>query len=245
MISEQLKTDFRDFTGAYPREALTRAVENREAVTPMLLKIIEKTLETDHSVIEEDDYRLCIYAMYLLAQFREKNAYPLIIRFFSSPGNRALEIVAYMFIEDLGRILASVSCGDTSLLKELIENRQAHELIRSAAIEAFPILVHAGEVSRNDAIEYFRELYKIRLEKRRSMLWVSLISCSIDLYPGELFEEIDQVFENDLVDESFIDQERVYEALEAGQQETLDRFFAAEYYTLIQDVIKEMDILMA
>jgi hypothetical protein len=245
MTYEELKAEFKTSSGAYPREALIKATENREAVTPGLLQIIKKTLETDCSVIEQDDYRLCIYAMYLLAQFREKKAYPLIVRFFSMPDERALEIVAFMFIEDLGRILASVSCGDTTLLKELIENRQAQELIRSSAIEALLILVYIGEVSRVEVIDYFRELYKIRLEKRRSMIWVSLITCSVDLYPGDLYEEIDQIFEKDLVDESFISQERVYDALEMGREQVLSRFFEGEYYKLIEDAVKEMDILMA
>jgi hypothetical protein len=245
MTYEELKAEFKTFTGTYPREALIRAARDRESVTPGLLEIIEKTLETDCSVIEHDDYRLCIYAMYLLAQFREQEAYPLIIRFFSMPDERPLEIVAFMFIEDLGRILASVSCGDVTLLKELIENRQAHELIRSSAIEALLILIYVGEISREVVIEYFRELFRIRLEKKRSLVWVSLITCSVDLYPGDLYEEIDQVFEKDLVDESFVGQERVYESLEIGRETVLSHFFEGEYYKLIEDAVKEMDILMA
>ena len=43
-----------------------------------------------------------IYAMYLLAQFREPRAYPLIVEFFSIPGDIALDTTGDVATEDLG-----------------------------------------------------------------------------------------------------------------------------------------------
>ena len=56
-----------------------------------------------------------IYAMFLLAQFREKRAYPLIVDFFSAPGDIAAEATGDVVTEYLSRILASVCGGDVSL----------------------------------------------------------------------------------------------------------------------------------
>ena len=41
-----------------------------------------------------------IYAMYLLAQFREPRAYPLIVEFFSIPGDIALDTTGDVATEE-------------------------------------------------------------------------------------------------------------------------------------------------
>ena len=60
-----------------------------------------------------------IYAMYLLARFREPKAYPLIVQFFSHHGDIVLEVAESVATGDLCRILASVSHGDISLITSL------------------------------------------------------------------------------------------------------------------------------
>ena len=42
------------------------------------------------------------------------------------------------------------------------------------------------------------------------------MSCSTELYPEEVFEDIEQAFEDDLVDELFIDLEWIRERLAVG-----------------------------
>ena len=104
----------------FPKEILEEIVNNREKYTPELLNIIEYA--TNHLQEFEDDPNgiSIIYAMFLLAQFREKKAYPLIVNFFSVPGEISVDITGDLVTEDLGQILASVSCGDASLMMELV-----------------------------------------------------------------------------------------------------------------------------
>lgn len=240
MTFEQLSAKFQNFEGPFPEEALIESVKNREMVSPELLKTIRKALEDPQGVIDRDDYMMSIYSMYLLAQFREKKAYPVIIDFFLMPDEKALEIVGDMFIEDLGRILASVSCGDISLLRQLIENSDAQELIRSSAIEALMVLVKVGEKSRDEIVAYFRELFAGKLERRRSLVWVSLVSSAIDLYPEEVLAEIEKAFDEGLVDETLINISAADEAVLEEKDKALDVFFQNSQYSLIQDVVQEM-----
>ena len=78
--------------GTFPREALNEAINNQELIIPELLKIIEFTKGNIEELISEEKYIAPLYAMYLLAQFREKDAYPLIIDFFSMPGDTVQDI---------------------------------------------------------------------------------------------------------------------------------------------------------
>jgi Protein of unknown function (DUF1186) len=80
-ILPQLATN----TGTFPREAVAQAIAQRETMTPELLRVL---VEAQHNIehLRESEYMTHIYAMYLLAQFREPRAYPLIVEFFSIPG---------------------------------------------------------------------------------------------------------------------------------------------------------------
>src|SRR5262245_57172860 len=128
-ILPQLATN----TGTFPREAVAQAIAQREAITPELLRVLAETQHNIEHLIESDSMEH-IYAMYLLAQFREPRAYPLIVEFFSIPKNITLDTTGNVTTEDLGRILASVSCGDIRLMTELVENEHANEYVRIAAL---------------------------------------------------------------------------------------------------------------
>ena len=151
-ILQQLAT----YTGTFPREAVAQAIAQREAITPELLRVLA---EAQHNIedLPESDSMAHIFAMYLLAQFREPRAYPLIVEFFSIPGDIALDTTGDVATEDLGRILASVSCGDIRLMTTLVENEHANEYVRVAALRGLVTLVACGEQSRDDIIAYLRD----------------------------------------------------------------------------------------
>ena len=245
MEFETLSNQLKHFSGPYPKAALEKAIQSRDSIVPGLLNAIRQTIDNSLDVIDRDDNALCTYAMYLLAQFREKQAYPLIIELLSLPEGKPLEIAGDMFIEDIGRILASVACGDTSLLKKLIENREASELIRASAIEALLVMVHEKELDRAEAIAYFKHLFQRGLEKEPSVVWDCLVSGSIDLHPGDLYDEIDDAYDQDLVNENNIDQDKLFEAMDMEEKKVMETFFQGTFYTFITDVIKEMEELTA
>ncbi len=240
MDFQELSAKFKQFEGPFPEEALLESVRNQVQVVPELLKVMRNTQENPQHVIDRDDYMMSIYAMYLLAQFREKEACPIIVDFFSLPDEKAMEIVGDMYIEDLGRILASVCCGDISQLQRLIENPDAQELARASAVEALMVLVRVGEKSRDEIVTYFKQLFAGKLERRRSLVWVSLVSGSVDLYPEEVSAEIDRAFADNLLDEGLISMGNADEVLLEEKEEVLDRFFKVSQYSLIEDVVREM-----
>jgi hypothetical protein len=74
--------------GLFPRRALQEAVAQREGITPELLRILRETQENIREIAQQEDYMAHIYAMFLLAQFREPRAYPLLVEFFLSRAKR-------------------------------------------------------------------------------------------------------------------------------------------------------------
>ena len=132
----EIIAELENYTGKFPRQALEGAIEEQEAITPLLLATLEKWKDNLGELLELPDYYLHIYALFLLAQFKETQAYPLIIEFFSAPGDISLDVTGDVVTEDLGRILANVSDGNIEPLKQLIENPQVNEYVRSAAVSS-------------------------------------------------------------------------------------------------------------
>lgn len=166
-----------------PYEVLKAAIADREQIIPELLQLIEWAQGEQDYLWENPDYLGHIYAMYLLAQFREKLAYPLIIEFFSSFDDEDEPT------DNLGRILASVCGGDDSLIKGLIENEKAYKYARGEAIGALVSLVTCGEKTREEVLAYFQALFreKIKREPSNHIVWNYLIRHSTALYPEEVY----------------------------------------------------------
>jgi len=72
--------------GKFPREALQKAMGLREAITPALLEIIRQAKSNAGKLLKQGTYFAHIFAMFLLAFFREKEAYPLMVDFFMLRG---------------------------------------------------------------------------------------------------------------------------------------------------------------
>lgn len=240
MNIEEIIERLKFYDGTFPRQALKEAMARREQITPVLLQILEEAAHNIEDVYEQEDYMAHIYAMFLLAQFREKRAYPLVVDFFSAPGDISLEATGNVVTEDLAQILASVCCGDVSLIRQLAENEAADEYVRNAALESLVYLVAAGQMAREDVLAYYKSLFESGLPKQPSHFWNGLVSCCTDLYPEEVYPQIEQAFEDDLIDESFIDLDFVDGQLALGREEVLARL-QDDRYRLVENTIEELE----
>lgn len=234
-ILEELAFD----TGELPREAIESAIVKREEITPHLLKILRDASTRIDEIIEHDSYQGHLYAMYLLAQFRETKAYPLIIKLLCYPGELPHAILGDVLTEDLSRILASVSKGETALLKQVVEDRLINEYVRAAAATTLVLQVGAKLTEREEVITYFRSLFRERLEKRASFVWDNLVLCAAEIYPKELYEEIVMAFENELVNEHFINLKHIEMTLQLSKEEHMEDLY--QKTELIDDTVAEME----
>ena len=240
MTVEEILNELRYYgDGRFPRTALKEGVARREEITPELLRVLEDAAEN----VEElpKGYMAHIYAMFLLAQFQEERAYPLIVDFYSTPGKAVMDVSGDVVTGDLGRILASVSGGDPSLMKALVENEEANEYVRSAALKGLTLLVIQGELPRKEMMTYLQYLFRGGIIREHSALWNTLVSSSVRLYPEEVYEDIKQAYKDGLVETFFVGFQDVERALDRGKEQTLKELRDHSHYKLIEDVISEME----
>ena len=221
----------------FPRHALRQAVEKRDEITPHLLIALERAADAPEDILEagDDSY---IYAMFLLAQFREKRAYPLIIKLASHPPELVDDLLGDIPTEDLANVLASVSTGDTGLIAELAENIDAEEFSRAAAIRSWLALVVSGDRSREEAMAYYKGLFEGGLDDRNEVVWSELVDAANDLYPEEVYDNIKKAYDDGLVDEYIVDPEWVDEQIDLGKDAILADL--PEWNHPVEDVTVEM-----
>ncbi|MGR8999593.1 MAG: DUF1186 domain-containing protein [Gammaproteobacteria bacterium] len=237
------KLDTYDYS-TFQREALQAAILRQEAVTPALLSIIERIADNPQFLDENPDYMGFMYALYLLAQFREKRAYPFIVHYFAQLGTDidALDATGDLVTEDLNRILASVCQGDLSLIKQLIEDPKHNEFVRSAALKSLLVLYNGGQLAREELITYFQTLIDDKLEQEEDpSFWGALVNCCSKIYPEELHDVLVDCFERELVDTDMINKDDLDHSMRLGKEQTLAKLKTNRHTQFIDDVISEME----
>src|SRR5690349_19297639 len=123
METAEILSQLERATGTFPKAAVEAAVERREEIVPELLRILEETIAQPEEV--SDDYLAHIYAMFLLAQFREVRAFPLFVRLALLPDDTAYSLLDDTLAGSFGKLLASVCGGEVEGIQSLIENEKA------------------------------------------------------------------------------------------------------------------------
>ena len=226
--------------GYFPREAIEEAIRRREEITPHLMRAVQEAVERPvDSKEEEQESFLPLYAMFLLAQFRERRAYPLIIDLCRLPRESLDSLIGDTITEGLPRIIASVFDGDTKPITEVIENSSIDEYVRGSAIRSLSFLVHEGLIEREKVIAYFTELFRTGLEREPSHVWDELASEAVDLYAKTLADDIRGAYEEGLLWPGYMQPEEV-EQVFAMQEEAVLARSKKHHKGLIDDVVEEM-----
>ncbi len=238
-IFEKLGT----YTGRFPRKAIEEAVRCQEKITPELLRVLEEACKWDMDHFSEaeemDKSLLCLYAMYLLAQFREKSAHPLVVVLSRMDEARLDMLLGETTTDGLDRILASTFGGDSSLIESLIEDPTVNEYVRAAGISALKILVAKGDKARDEVVAYYKALFNGRLERSYSFVWDELISSATRLHPQEVYDDIIAAFEEGLGDGGYMEITDVKKLNAMSPEKVLKRLSDATL-GYIEDTVKEM-----
>jgi hypothetical protein len=240
MTVAQTLEQFRYVPGRFPRKAVMAAMAQPEAITPGLLAILEHAIAHPEEVAADDDDMAPMFALYLLAQFREPRAYPLLIRLLRLDHDLVDAMLGDVITESLDRILASVCAGDIGPMQALVEDATVDEWVRAAALSGLAVLVVQDVIPRDEVIAYFRELCHGKLEREYSFVWSELACLSADLSAAELLPEIEQAYAERLCDPGCVGLDEVRRDMAAGYDTMLASPRAGRHYRFIGDTAEEL-----
>ena len=225
--------------GEFPEEQLKEIINHKEEFIPELIDILKNAKENYEEILEKPNYFAHIYAIFLLAQFKEVGSFSPIIDLISLPNEIPDDIFGDFLTEDLHKILASVCGGDTQSIKTLVEDSNVNEYVRCAAIKSFIVLLGEGVLSQSEVIEYYKSLFSEKLEREFSQVWNELIYDSCEVGPSELYEFIKKAYADGLVDDECIALEEVDEAIKIHDIKKFAKL-KDEGYAFIVDTIDEL-----
>ncbi len=214
---------------ALPREALEEAMAHPEEVTGNLLKLVaEMALDPAKIPDPENNSMGHVLALFLLAQFRETQALPLLAELLALGGVEVDQLFGDVMIDDMARILASVSGGETRPIRRLIDNPDVDPRARRSALHSLFSMVYSDVVERQPVVKYLGELFGGKLDRQPSEVWTELVRTVSWLGPEELYDEIQKAHEEGLmvgrhvdflIEE--VDENRVW-GLESGEPRLAD-----------------------
>jgi len=239
METAEILSQFKRATGKFPQAAVEAAVERREEIVPELLRILDETIARPTEV--STDSMAQIFAMFLLAQFREVRAYPLFIRLASLPSDPLEDLLGEIFASSFGKMLASVCSGDVDGIQSLIENENANEWARGTALGSLVTLVAVGQKSREEIVSYFARLFRGQLVREPAQVWNELAMCSAHLCADELIDDVEQAYLEELIDGSYVGLDDVKDAIAQGKDSALERLTDDPDFHLVEDTIQEME----
>ncbi|WP_442858562.1 DUF1186 domain-containing protein [Acidaminobacter sp.] len=227
--------------GYFPRDILETLIRRKEEAIPELLKVLKMVGDEPVKFSKEKGYMGHLYAAHLLAQFRVREAYPILVDLMSLPGELSYDVFGEGILEVGGRCLASVCHGDLSLIKALAENSKADDFMRIQAVKALAVLVLQGELERSSVMAYYRQLLlDPGVRKRPELLSLLIITCC-DLYPEDVYEDIKEIFKLKLNDRQIIDIDSVEEDMFVGKSARLEASKQKIHLQFIDDTILEME----
>lgn len=223
-------------TAGFPKNALQEIVTRQDELAPHLIEVIHDAHVRPEHYLDGPEGMLHIYAVYLLAQFRDTRAYRPLLTLLSGHSDLVKELFGDTLTEDMHNIVACLFDGDEKPLRELIENPAAHEYARACAgLHTYLARLNAESISIEVVEDYFRELFEGKLERTPSHVWDSLCSLSADLGFESLWPHIQQAFGDKLCDPFFDTLDDMENRITSGGE-----WHRQESYRPIDDTIAEM-----
>ena len=219
----------------YLREEMEEAVSLREEITLLLIAILDEIV-VDPVRYFEEGHTAEIYAVALLAHFRETKAHIPIIRAFSIPDEQRDYIWSDMLTETLPALLCRTAGGDYSAVMEIIRNRDANEYLRTSALEALKLGIASGDLPRDKGMALFATLFDESLADLEDYFWASLVMDLLDLYPEELISEIRDLFAKGFVFQEEVSLKNVEDEMAEGRDKAMEKLRQLVVWSLPDDV---------
>ena len=221
-----------------PREALAEAVRHREEITPVLLDsldtLYEKVQTEGEDVCDDPAYDLSAYAFFLLAEMREQQAFPKLLRLLALDSDD-IDLALGDIVSFMGNILYSTYNGDLPAAEKILADSSLDPFAREAPLNLMEGLFRDGRLPREELVPFLRErLAALGTDENEQIVggWLANLIADNDLY--ELTEDVREAFRLEKIDVTHLGEfDSFFDYLYGEDQDN-------QYTRLITDTAKEL-----
>lgn len=215
---DEILVELWTYDGVYKRDAVEMAIQHRDEATPGLLRILERVLEDPQGHVADENFEGAIYAAVLLRHFHEPRAHPLLMRLARLPEDQLFGLFGDLVTEEFAGIFYATCDGELDELKSLVQDRNADQYVRCAAMRALVLAVADGAAPRDEIVAFLQGLFTGDEADPDSGFW-SFAAVDLErLYPEESMDLITDAYARHLIDPFHIGPEAFERALAEGRE---------------------------
>jgi len=204
MTKQEALSAIKYFSDDLPKQALISIKANREDFIPELIDSIDYAYNNISELYDDgNDYFMYNYAIYLLAEFRTKEAFPSLVNLLRLPQDEIDFILGDGIVEDFPNVLVStMDIKNIQMLHDIIEDQELYEWARLSAIITYEHCLKEGIISVEDGVAYLRNLIYNKLQPDDSeLVFTGIAGCVIDAKLFDMIPDVRFLHDNDRVDE--------------------------------------------
>jgi len=158
------------YSEGLPKEALKAASAQRVEMLPLFIEEIETYLALEPAGRAKPTPLFFVF--HLLGEWREKAAYQPLARLLKLPGREVDAIFGDGITTTSHRVMAGLFDGDPQPLYDIILDPNADEYLRASMIEALAIATLRGELDRDLAGRFLRNVFMEMQPQAECYAWV-------------------------------------------------------------------------
>ena len=220
--------------GKFQKETILEARTKKAEVTEELLIELEKVANNVEKYAKDQTYFLPLYALFLLAEFKEKRAFPIIIKLITSNQKAVDELLGDLITGDLSNILASTFDGNIQSLHNIITNLELNEYVRSAAFHSLEVLAKYNIIKNEEMIKMIDKMLSEELKEDDSVVISDIV---MYISENQIYDKIELV--RNLYNDNRVDVQMI-----GGYDQFIDDIYGKICYhnnkNMIEDTIKSL-----
>lgn len=183
-----------------PKKAIRTVIKNREEALPYLRRALQKAIEERDEL--DENYLLPFYALFLLAELHDKEAFPIIMEFAALPGEVLDYMIGDVITENFQDIVYYTYNGDLRLLKDRILDEEVYEFVRGALLKAMGQLYLDGILEEKEWREFIRQGVYCGQEYSNFYNVLGTMICGCHFF--DMLPEIRYMLNEELMDEMYL-----------------------------------------
>jgi hypothetical protein len=182
-----------------PEASMRWALDNWDAALPRFLALLEAYADGVERSDEAADAMLFI--IHLIGEKGEAAAFPALCRLLKAT-DASEAALGDAITDGLNRILISAYNGDAARLQDLIEQHDADQFVRAAALEAMAHLAAHGALGRDAMRSYMLRLFEDMQPRGESFLWSAWALMAANLGYADFASRVEELLQRGFIDET-------------------------------------------